>query len=60
MIIDEWRFVIGVEVHRWVNSAKFERFWVCAFDLENWWRNDDFQQVCYDWISERRIWPGNI
>ena len=34
MIRDEWRLAIQVEVHGWVKSTKFERFWVCGFDWE--------------------------
>ena len=34
MIRDEWKLVIRVEVHGWVEGTKFERFWVCTFDWE--------------------------
>ena len=34
MIRDEWRLAIQVEVHGWVKSTKFKRFWIGAFDWE--------------------------
>ena len=34
MIRDEWRLAIRVEVHGWVKSTKFKRFWIGEFDWE--------------------------
>ena len=52
MIRDEWRLAIRVEVHRWVKSTKFKRFWIGVFD----WEIDERMMIYTKcaWIESQR------
>ena len=45
MITDGNKLAIRVEVPGWVEALNLKGF-ECAFGLGNWWKNDDFHQVC--------------